>query len=145
MLPSRENLVVDPAKTFICEKHWPSDPPMVKLPGRFTRPATASSIFNVPTSCLPTPKPSPRPSKQEDKQLGYFRNKDKITSLSDFVPDKELHNKYDNLIISRSTERFVCIFMSSNYQECKLTVILIVDKKPTHLCFLRSKTESVCP
>jgi len=36
-----------------------------------------------------------------------------------------------SLIISKSTEKFVCVFMSSDYQECKLTVI--VDKKPT-LC-----------
>lgn len=122
LLP-RENFVVDPAKMFICEEHWPSDSPMVKLPGKFTRPATAPIIFKMPTSCLPASKPPPQPLKQEDKQLEYFQHIDNITSLSDFVPKKELHSKYDN-VISRSTEKCVCIFIFSDYQEFKLTVIV---------------------
>ena len=57
---------------------------MTKLPGGHTRPACAPSIFNVPSTCLPTPKPALRQTKTEDKELNYFLKKDKITSFSDF-------------------------------------------------------------
>ena len=40
----------------VCEKHWPKDAPMTKVTGG-SRPAVPPTIFNVPTSCLPTPKP----------------------------------------------------------------------------------------
>ena len=75
VLPPRENFVVNPAKFFICERHWPSNPPLIKLPGGFTRPALPPSVFNVPSSCLPTSKPAPRPPKEEDKKLQYFLKK----------------------------------------------------------------------
>ena len=66
VLPPRKNFVIDPAKFFICEKHWPLKPPMVKLPGGFTRPAIPPSVFNVPSSCLLTAKPPLRSTNQED-------------------------------------------------------------------------------
>lgn len=130
-LPPRENFVVDPDKFFICEKHWGADPPMIKLPGGSTRPAIPPSVFNVPGSCLPTPKLAPHPAKVEDQQLKYFLQKDTITSIDAFKPDRDLLKKYKNLIISRSEERFVCLFMTENFSECSLSVI--VENKPT-LC-----------
>ncbi|KAF2347155.1 hypothetical protein FHG87_022089 [Trinorchestia longiramus] len=90
------------------------------------------SIFNVPFSCLPSPKPAPPPAKVEDQQLRYFLQKDKITSYFDaFKPELNLQKQCKNLIISRSEERLLCLFMTDNFSECSLSVI--VENKPT-LC-----------
>ena len=129
VLPRCKNFVLDPAKFFICEKHWPSNPPMTKLPGGSTRPAVPPSIFNVPSSCLPTPHPPPRSTNQEDQQLKYFLKKDMITSLSEFFPDKELQKKYENVIITRPTDKFICVFMTTEYKKCKLIVMVENFKK----------------
>ena len=51
--------------------------------------APAPSIFDVPASCLPTPRPPRRPAKQVDKQLEIFLARDRIKSFNDFVPDKK--------------------------------------------------------
>ncbi|KAF2363030.1 hypothetical protein FHG87_006215 [Trinorchestia longiramus] len=88
-------------------------------------------IFNVPASCLPSPKPAPRPAKVEDQQLRYFLQKNKITSFDDFKPEPNLQKQYKNLIISRSKERLVCLFINGYFSECSLSVI--VENKPT-LC-----------
>ena len=46
VIPPRKDFNVANAKSFfICEKHWPQNPPMKKLPGGTTRPAVAPSIF----------------------------------------------------------------------------------------------------
>ncbi|KAF2356373.1 Ionotropic glutamate receptor L-glutamate and glycine-binding domain [Trinorchestia longiramus] len=92
---------------------------------------TLSCIFNVPASCLPSPKPAPRPAKVEDQQLRYFLQKDKITSFDAFKPKRNLQKQYKNLIISRSKERVVCLFINGYFSECSLFVI--VENKPT-LC-----------
>ena len=98
---------------------------MVKIPGGSTRPENPPSVFtSVPSSCLPTTKPPPRPPKQEDQQLSYFLKKDKILSFAAFSPEKELSKKYSNLIISKSEEKFVCLFMSQNYEECNISIIV---------------------
>ena len=131
VLPPRENFVINPRTFFICEKHWEADPPLVKLPGGSTRPAIPPSVFNVPSSCLPTPKPAPRPAKKEDQQLEYFLQKDTISSFETFNPEKELKKLYGNVIVSRSEDRLVCLFMSENYTECRVSVT--VERKPT-LC-----------
>lgn len=131
VLPPRENFVVDPDRFFVCEKHWPADFPTVRLPGGITRPAAPPSIFHVPASCLPSPKAPPRPPKKEDAQLQYFLKKDKITCLVDFSPDKQLYKDYNNILISKTSERFVCAFMSPGFEESKVTVI--VENKQT-LC-----------
>ncbi|KAF2359636.1 LDLR class B repeat [Trinorchestia longiramus] len=89
------------------------------------------SFFNVPASCLPSLKLTPRPAKVEDQQLRYFLLKDKITSFDAFKPENNLQKQYKNLIISRSKERLVCLFMTDNFSECSLSVI--VENKPT-LC-----------
>ena len=73
VIPPRKDFNVANAKSFfICEKHWPQNPPMKKLPGGTTRPTVAPSIFDVPASCLPTPQIPPCPAKQVDKQLDVF-------------------------------------------------------------------------
>ncbi|KAF2358563.1 Protein of unknown function DUF4817 [Trinorchestia longiramus] len=57
--------------------------------------------------------------------------KGKITSVDAFKPERNLQKQYKNLIISRSKERLVCLFMTDNFSECSLSVI--VENKPT-LC-----------
>ncbi|KAF2361456.1 Bardet-Biedl syndrome 1 N-terminal [Trinorchestia longiramus] len=109
-----------------------ADPPLIKLRGGSMRPGIPPSIFNVPASCLPSPKLIPRPAKVEDQQLKYFLQKYKITSFDAFKPERNLQKQYRNLIISRSKERLVCLFMTDNFSECSLSVI--VENKPT-LCF----------
>ncbi|KAF2346595.1 Anticodon-binding domain, partial [Trinorchestia longiramus] len=79
-----------------------------------------SSIFNVPASCLPSPKPASPPAKVEDQQLRYFLQKDKITSFDAFKPERNLQKQYKNLIISRSKERLVCLFMTDNLNEVQI-------------------------
>ena len=114
-LPPRADFVLDPDKFFICEKHWCVDTPMMKMPGGSTRPANPPNLFpNIPSSCLPTPKPTPRPAKKEDRQLEFFLNKDTITSFASFKPDRELQKKYKNVIISRSDNKYVNLFMTEN-------------------------------
>ncbi|KAF2354894.1 Protein of unknown function DUF4817 [Trinorchestia longiramus] len=82
------------------------DPPLIKLRGGSMRPGIPPSIFNVPASCLPSPKPTPRPVKVEHQhQLRYFLQKDKITSFNAFKPERNLQKQYKNLTISRSKER----------------------------------------
>ncbi|KAF2348331.1 hypothetical protein FHG87_020913 [Trinorchestia longiramus] len=51
------------------------------------RPEIPPSIFNVPASCLPSPKPAPRPTDVEDQQLRYFLQRDKITSFEALKPE----------------------------------------------------------
>ena len=134
VLPPRAGFVVDPTKFFICQKHWPSDTEMVKIPGGHTRPVNPPSAFNVPVSCLPSPRPPPRQPKTEDQQLKYFLKKDKITSLHEFTPENDLHKKYKdlNLIISRSQDKLVCMVMETDYSQCSVSVV--VHNKST-LCF----------
>ncbi|KAF2367602.1 Raf-like Ras-binding [Trinorchestia longiramus] len=95
------------------------------------RASLGGSISNVPASCLPSPKLASPPAKVEDQQLRYFLQKDKITSFDAFKPERNLQKQYKNLIISRSKERLVCLFMTDNFTECSLSVIF--ENKPT-LC-----------
>ena len=132
VIPPRKDFNVANAKSFfICKKHWPQNPPMKKLPGGTTRPAVAPSIFDVPASCLPTPQIPPRPAKQVDKQLDVFMARDRIKSFSEFLPDKKLHKEYNNVVITRRSDRCAFLFMSSDFRECEMTVL--VENKST-LC-----------
>ncbi|KAF2349009.1 hypothetical protein FHG87_020235 [Trinorchestia longiramus] len=131
VIPPYENFVVNPDKFFISEIHWGADPPLIKLRGGSMRPGIPSSIFNVPASCLPSPKLTPRPAKEENQQLRYLLQKNKIISFDAFKPERNLQKQYKNLIISRSKERLACLFMTDNFSECNLSVI--VENKPT-LC-----------
>ena len=129
VLPPRDGFVIDLSKFFICEKHCPADTQMVtrSIPGGSTRPESPPSIFYVPSSCLPSPKPAPRHSTVEDllNYLKYFL-KDKILSFARFRPDKELHKTYKNIIrsITRTVDKFVCLFMQSDFSESNLINIV---------------------
>ncbi|KAF2346559.1 hypothetical protein FHG87_022685 [Trinorchestia longiramus] len=90
------------------------------------------SIFNVPASCLPSPKPTPRPAKVEDQQLRYFLQKDKITSFDASKSERNLQKQYKNLIISRSKERLVLLFMTDNFTHTSA----YVDTEKKKLVFL---------
>ena len=105
VLPPRDGFVIDLSKFFICEKHCPADTQMVTIPGGSTRTVSPPSIFDVPSSCLPSPKPAPRQSTVEDllNYLKYFL-KDNILSFATFRPDKELHKTYKNIIITRTVD-----------------------------------------
>ena len=81
-------------KLFICERHWDDNPPLFNLSRGSTRPAIPSSVFHVPTSCLPTSKPALRPPIGKDKQLAYFLKNDTITSLDDFNPERNLQKQH---------------------------------------------------
>jgi len=124
VIPPRDNFVIDHLKYVICEKHWPQDTPMKTIPGGSTRPTCPPSLFDVPISCLPTPKPSPRPDKKEDNQLDYFLKKDRITSFSDFEPFKELEKKYENIMMSKNENEFLCMFMKPDFTESYLSIIV---------------------
>ncbi|KAF2364586.1 Homeobox domain-like [Trinorchestia longiramus] len=110
----------------ITQIRWGADPPLIKLRGGSMRPGIPPSIFNVAS-----PKPAPRLAKVEDQQLWYFLQKDKITSFDAFKPERYLQKQYKNLIISRPKERLVWLFMTDNFSECSLSVI--IENKPT-LC-----------
>ena len=107
-----KHYVINPKTYHICEKHWPPGYRVKKIAGGSTVPCDPPSVFDVPKSTLPSPKPAPRPKKVEDRQLAHFRKTDRITSLSSFKPEKDLTKKYkdENLIVSRSDDRFVCLF-----------------------------------
>ena len=115
---------------------------MVTIPGGSTRLVSPPSIFDVPSSCLPSPKPAPCQSTVEDL-LNYLKNflKDKILSFATFRPDKELHKTYKNIIrsITLTVDKFVCLFMQSDFSESNL--INIVHNKST-LCSPLSLTFS---
>eukprot|EP00745_Piridium_sociabile_P001153 TRINITY_DN10714_c0_g2_i1.p1 TRINITY_DN10714_c0_g2~~TRINITY_DN10714_c0_g2_i1.p1 ORF type:complete len:837 (+),score=176.30 TRINITY_DN10714_c0_g2_i1:399-2909(+) len=129
-LPPRENFIYTRENCFICEQHW-DNPPMIRIPGGSTRPTSPPSVFDVPKSCLPTPRPSPRPAKDEDRLTKLFLARDRIISFENFDPVKDLQNKYDNVLISRSDKRFVCLLMSDDHSECSVSVV--VQNKKT-LC-----------
>jgi len=132
VLPPRKNFIVNPDKFFICEKHWEANPPLIKLPGGSTRPAIPPNIFDVPASCLPSVKHASRKPTVEDRQLKYFLEKDNIISFDAFKPEQELQRKYKNLIISKSEDRLVCLFMTEDYSMCNMSVV--VNKKSTLCC-----------
>ena len=68
-------------------------------------------------------------------QLNYLKYflKDNILSFATFRPDKELHKTYKNIIrsITCTVDKFVCLFMQSDFSESNL--INIVHNKST-LC-----------
>ena len=57
---------------------------------------------------------------------------DKIGSFAAFKPEQTLHQEYANLVITRSSERFVCVFMTEDFSESKLSIV--VDNKRTLTC-----------
>ena len=130
VLPPRENYDLDPLKFFICEKHWPVNTPMMKIPGGSTRPVEPPSIFDVPPSCLPSQKFKPRPPKDENRHLNNFNAKDKIISFDKFLPEKEIRKKYkeETMILSRKTDKLVVLFMTADYSEV-LSSVIVYNKR----------------
>ena len=57
--------------------------------------------------------------------------RDRIKSFSDFVPDKKINKDYDNVVITRRSDRCAFLFMSPDFRECEMTVL--VENKST-LC-----------
>ena len=88
-------------------------------------------IFNVPFSCLPTPKPPPRKEKSEFSQQSYFDNTDRIDLFADFQPEKALLKKYPKALIFRSKQKITIIFM--NESETQSEIVITVQDKQT-LC-----------
>ena len=78
----------------ICSKHLPVGSPMKKGKGGFNCPTLPPSVFNRPTSCLPTHKPPTRKAKLEFLHQSYFDKKDKFESFSNFTPEKGILKKY---------------------------------------------------
>ena len=102
------------------------------LAGGSTTADVPPSIFNVPLWCLPTKTCAQRLTKTEDKQQRYFLQNDTITSFNSFKPDQELQKKYKNVIISRLETKLLCLFMTENFSECILSIV--VDNNPTLCC-----------
>ena len=69
--------------------------------------------------------------KCDNKQLDVFMARDRIKSFSEFLPDKKLHKEYNNVVITRRSDRCAFLFMSSDFRECEMTVL--VENKST-LC-----------
>ncbi|KAF2349228.1 Zinc finger CCHC-type [Trinorchestia longiramus] len=64
--------------------------------------------------------------------------KDKITSFDAFKPERNLQKQYKNLIISRSKERLVCLFMTDYFTHTSAYVDTEKEKK---LVFLTRQLE----
>lgn len=115
----------------VCRKHWPDNTPMVKMPGGKCRPALPPTLFNVPRSCIPTPKPPPRMAKVEFVQQSSFDKKDIIKSLDAFKPDMALKKEYSNCIINRDDNRLSCVFLNESLSN---TICLIHVVKQATMC-----------
>ena len=65
----------------------------------------------------------------------YLNKKDKINSFEEFKPDEQLkedcRRRGQNIIISRTDGKFVCVFMTDTFSEC--TGSIVVHDKST-LC-----------
>jgi hypothetical protein len=109
----------------VCRKHWPEGIKMLKLPGGNTRPAEPPSIFNVPPSCMPIPRPPPRKPKVEFLQQASFDKADIITSFDSFSP-KLLAKRYDNVITSKGADSLICIFMNEDSSD-STSVIQVIN------------------
>ena len=121
-IPSFSSISVSSQNFRICNRHWPADTPMVTIPGGSTRPVLPPSIFFVPASCLPTPKPDPRPAKPEFALQSCFDQKDKFLSYEEFFPEKELKKKYKEMIFIRTEEKYRFILMNEECTKNEMTI-----------------------
>ena len=128
-LPQREDFVINPNTFRICERHWKQGY-ACKGEGNKSRPVHPPTEFiGAQNSNKKTPQAPPRPTNVVDKQLEYFNKKDELREFSDFKPEAQLRKKYKNIIISRTNERLVCVFMKNDLSESEATVI--VENKKT--------------
>lgn len=136
-IPERLHFKIDDDKYHICEKHWPPGYRVKKIAGGSTVPVDPPSVFDVPKSTLPSPKPLPRPEKVKDVQLAYFNKKDRVNSLKSLNPERFLKKNYaedNNLIFSQTDTHFVCLFMSADFSHTKLSIV--VEEHSTLTCNL---------
>ena len=56
LLHHRNSFQINQATFFIYEMHWPKNSLHMKLSGKYSRPATQPSVFNLPISSLLTPQ-----------------------------------------------------------------------------------------
>ncbi len=110
----------------VCRKHWPANVAMIKGTGGKFRPTEPPSIFNLPKSCLPTPKPVPRTKKKEFLTQSYFDKKDKFNSFDQFDP-KAKFKKYENVIYKAYPDKIMCVFLCEDQSE-SLAVIKVLNK-----------------
>lgn len=132
-IPPREHFVINPETYRICERHW-REGYAAKGIGTKARPVDPPTEFDVLKSCLPTPKPPPRTTNAEDRQLAFWRENDTIKDFSSFRPETELRKKYTNVIINRTNDRLVCVFMNDDFSESEVSII--VENKKTLTCVL---------
>ena len=83
---------------------------MVAVQGGATRPKLPPSIFNIPTSSLPTPKPPPRKPKQEYAHQTFFDKNDKVFSFESFFPEKNMYKRYSNILQMRKENQITCFY-----------------------------------
>ena len=95
--------------------------------GGLQRPKLPPSVFNLPPSCLASPTAPARKEKIEFATQSYFDKKDKLTSFTDFSPEKGLYKKYKDLLVSRCKEKVVYLFMNECGSESQI-VITVEDK-----------------
>ena len=128
-IPTRNNFVLKPKLFYICELHWPVGYALKAVPGG-TRPADPPSIFseNVKKFHFPTPETcrSTEPAKFAERQLEILKKRDEVTSFEKFRPEKELQKQYKNkkIIMSRTKENLVCVFMTDNYSDSVLSFVV---------------------
>ena len=131
VIPVGKYQTLNPDTARVCRRHWPENATMVKLRGGQTRPLLPPSIFDVPSSSLPTPKHPPRPPKVEFALQNYFDSNDKITSFDLFFPEKQMLQKYPNVLSKRKAEKILFIFLTED--DCKADLIVSVTNQKT-LC-----------
>lgn len=120
VIPPRADININSDKFHICERHWPeSEKQNFKImPGGHSKPTTVPSVFDVPPSCLPTPKYKPRTQTNvEDAQLRYFLEQDRIKSFKEFSPENDLQRKYRYVFFERNDLELKCLFLSESFKE----------------------------
>ena len=125
-IPLRQDFDIVPDKFFICENHWPSDYPVIKVPGG-SRPANPPSVFDVPESCKPTPTSRRHTdvTNIEQRQIEYLKTLDSVSTFADFNPEQTLRKLYgEHLLITRSDEKLVCVFMKDDYSDSLLSIVI---------------------
>ena len=131
-LPPRADINTQTATIFVCERHWPTDAQFHITPGGHSKPSGPPSVFDVPPSCLPIPKPKPRTTNEPDAQLRYFLECDRISDYDSFHPESDLSKKYSNNVIffQRNADSLKCTFLSSNL-ESVLILVTVFNRKTT--------------
>ena len=135
-IPFYKDKTVSEKNFRICSKHWPADAPTKIGKGGFKRYILPPSVFDCPSSSLPTHKAPARKPKVEFVQQSHFDSKDKFASFSSFSPEKSLIKKYKNsknfdILVFRDDVCIKFIFLNKCGSESQI-VITVKDQK--NLC-----------